>query len=260
VKRLGSLVNRQRLELCRSLLFAELQLMEQGTILGFLLAFANNVLMLLLFHALFVTRFLQGVSNTWVYLLLGIVQWNLYVNMSLAGFSCMVYRQKIVMGYTFPRELLILARTGAVFIPYLVELFFILCVAWYFHLPVTAKYLLLPVMIMAQFLFCAGLCSLFAVIGVLHKNVIPFWNVMFRLISFATPIFYLPGKLTSPAANLIYAWNPFTMFMVWIRDIVGTNGFALQLSPWEIAFGSIGVFLFGYGVFCAAEGKIGDSL
>src|SRR4051812_17147985 len=104
MKRFRDLARPQALELCRSFIRAELHLMEQGTWLGFLLSFANNVLMLLMFHLLFVDRFLLGVANSWVYLLLGIVQWNLYVNVSLAGFSCMVYRQKLVMGFSFPRE------------------------------------------------------------------------------------------------------------------------------------------------------------
>lgn len=259
MKRFRGLAQPGSLELCRTFLVSELHLMEQGTWLGFLLSFANNVLMLLMFHLLFVDRFLQGVANSWVYLLLGIVQWNLYVNVSLAGFSCMIYRQKIVMGFAFARELLIFARVGAVFVPYLVELAIILGVARYFHLPVTWKYLLLPVMLAAQFLFCAGLCSLFAVIGAIHKNVVPWWNLTFRLISFATPIFYLPGHL-GPMANLIYSWNPFTIYMLWVRDIVGANGFAIHFTVWKIAIGSVGAFLAGYVAFRAAEAKIGDSL
>ena len=259
MRRFRSLAHPKNLELCRSFLVSELLLMEQGTFTGFLLSFANNVLMLVVFYALFVDRFLLGVPNPWVYLLLGIVQWNLYVNVSLAGFSCMVYRQKIVMGFSFPRELMVLARTGAVFVPYLLELLIILGVAAWFQMPFTKKYFLLPIFLGSQFLFCAGLCSLFAVVGVLHKNVIPFWNVMFRLISFATPIFYLPGQL-GPWANLVFSWNPFTVYMLWIRDIVGANGFAIQFTVWKIALGSVAIFLMGYSAFRAAEGKIGDSL
>jgi|GEM_PF-4362981 len=259
MRRFRSLLQPQAIELCQSLLKAELHLMEQGTVTGFFLSFANNVLMLLVFHALFVERFLLGVPNPSVYLLLGIVQWNLYVNVSMAGFSCMVYRQKIVMGYAFPRELLVLARTATVFVPYLAELFIILCVAFYFQMPITWKYLLFPIFMVAQFLFCAGLCSLFAIVGVLHKNIIPFWNVMFRVISFATPIFYLPGHL-GPWANIIFSWNPFTVFMLWIRDIVGANGFPIQFTVWKIVLGSIAIFVFGYAAFRAAENKIGDSL
>ncbi len=259
MKRFRSLAHPRYLELCRTFARAELHLMEQGTWLGFLLSFANNVLMLLMFHLLFVDRFLLGVANSWVYLLLGIVQWNLYVNISLAGFSAMVYRQKIVMGFAFPRELMIFARTSAVFVPYFAELAIILGVARFFHLPVTWKYALMPIFIVAQFVFCAGLCCLFAVIGAIHKNVIPWWNLTFRLISFATPIFYLPGHL-GPWGNLIYSWNPFTIYMLWIRDIVGANGFPIHFTIWKIAFGSVGVFLFGYVTFRAAEGKVGDSL
>jgi ABC-type polysaccharide/polyol phosphate export permease len=250
MKRFRSLFRPQSLELCRSFLRAELHLMEQGSPLGFALAFANNVLMLLMFHLLFVQRFLTGVANSWVYLLLGIVQWNLYVNVSLAGFSCLVYRQKLVMGFSFRRELLIFARTGAVFVPYLGELAIILGVARFFHLPVTWKYLLVPVMLASQFFF---------VIGAIHKNVLPWWNITFRLISFATPIFYLPCYL-GPTWNKIYSWNPFTVYMMWIRDIVGTNGFPIQFSIGRIAFGSVGVFVLGYWTFRTLEKKVGDSL
>jgi ABC-type polysaccharide/polyol phosphate export permease len=192
MKRFKSLFQPRSRELISTLMRMELSLMEQGTPFGFFLAFLNNILMLLVFHALFVTRFIAEVPNTWVYLLLGIVQWNLYMNISLGGFSCFVFRQKLVMGYSFARENLILARTAAIFIPYLVELSLIFGVAIYFHLPITWKYAWLPFFLVTQFLFCASICALFAFVGVLHKNIIPFWNLMFRLLSFATPISTFP--------------------------------------------------------------------
>lgn len=260
MRRFGSLFRPGNLELAQSFARNELSLMEQGTPLGFFLSFLNNVLMLLVFHTLFVDRFLQGVPNAWVYLLLGIVQWNLYINVSMAGFACFVYRQKIVMGFAFPRELLILARTAAVFVPYLIELTLILAVARYFNMPFTWKYGWIPVFLIAQFLFCAGLCTVFAFVGVLHKNIIPFWNIMFRLLSFATPIFYLPVHFQSQWGNLIYSWNPFTVFMLWIRDIVGANGYEIAFHPPKLLFASMLIFLFSYILFRAVEGKVGDSL
>lgn len=244
----------------RTLLRSEFSLMEQGTPLGFVLAFLNNVVMLLVFHALFVDRFLLGVPNPWIYLLLGIVQWNLYINISMAGFGCFLYRQKLVMGFPFPREILVLARTATVFLPYLLELTLILALSFYIGLRPTWKLAWLPVLLVSQYLFCAGLCSLFAFIGVLHKNIIPFWNLMFRVLSFATPIFYLPVHFQNHWANLIYSWNPFTIFMVWLRDLVGANGFMITFQPWKILVGSALVFLCSYILFRVAEYKVGDSL
>lgn len=260
MKRLQSIFLPRSLELGRSFLLAELQLMEQGTFVGFVLSFLNNVLMLLMFHLLFVDRFLTNVPNSWVYLLLGIVQWNLYVNVSLAGFACLVYRQKIAMGFSFPREILIIARTGAVYVPYLCELFLILLVARYFQMPLSTKYFLIPLLLLAQFLFCVGLCTIFSVVGVIHRNVIPFWNLMFRLLSFATPIFYLPVHFEHRWFDTIYTLNPFTIFMMWIRDIVGANGFPIEFGPIKILLGSIGIFLLGYYTYRFSERKVGDSM
>jgi ABC-type polysaccharide/polyol phosphate export permease len=234
--------------------------MEQGTPLGFFLSFINNIIMLLVFYLLFVDRFLQNVPNPIIYLLLGIVQWNLYVNVSMAGFSCFIYRQKLVMGFSFPREILIIARTAAVFVPYLLELSLILVLASYFGLLPGFKYFFLPVLLICQFLFCAGLCSLFAFIGVLHKNIVPFWNIMFRLLSFATPIFYVPTHFSHAWINTVYSLNPFTIYMIWVRDIVGANGFTVNFHPPLIVLGSIAVFLFGYLLFRNLESKVGDNL
>ncbi|MGZ3710563.1 MAG: ABC transporter permease [Bdellovibrionota bacterium] len=260
MKRFTGLFQPKSLELMRTLMRMELSLMEQGTAFGFLLSFANNILMLLVFHALFVTRFIAEVPNTWIYLLLGIVQWNLYMNISLAGFACFVYRQKVVMGYSFPRETLILARTAAVFVPYIVELTLILGVARYFHLPFTLKYAWLPLFLVNQFLFCAAICAIFAFVGVLHKNIIPFWNLMFRLLSFATPIFYIPVHFKTWWVEMLYSINPFTIFMLWVRDIAGANGFPFVSNPLKVTLGSIGIFLLSYILFRTMEAKVGDNL
>jgi len=260
MKSFRSLLKKHYWDLGKTLLKHELSLMEQGTWVGFILSFLNNVVMLLVFHTLFVSSFLQDVPNPWLYLLLGIVQWNLYINVSMGGFSCLIYRQKIIMGYFFPREIMIFARTAAVFIPYLLELSLILCLALYFQVWPTSKLLLLPLFLFCQYLFCVGLCCIFSFIGVLHKNIIPFWNIMFRLVSFATPIFYLPLHFKNPWLERIYTWNPFTLFMLWIRDIVGANGFPIHFQYMYILLGSVLIFLCSYFLFRKMEEKIGDYL
>lgn len=260
MNRFQSLFRPHALDLAKSLIRQELFLMEQGTPLGFILAFLNNVIMLFVFHALFVNRFLVDVPNPVIYLLLGIVQWNLYINVSMAGFGCFLYRQKIVMGYRFEREIMILARTAAVFIPYLLELTLILIIGLFLKIQIGWKIALLPVFLFCQYLFCAGICCLFTFIGVLHKNIIPFWNIMFRLLSFATPIFYIPVHFQSRWSNFLYSWNPFTIFMLWVRDLVNANGFPIHFNTLKIFLGSALVFTCGYALFRKMDQKVGDHL
>ncbi|NUM89742.1 MAG: ABC transporter permease [Bdellovibrionales bacterium] len=260
MRRLSSLFQPVPLGLLHTLARHEFSLMEQGTVLGFVLSFLNNCLMLFIFHLLFVNSFLASVPLPWLYLMIGIVQWNLYVQASLAGFSSLVYRQKIVMGFAFPREIMILARSAAVFVPYFFELLLIaLVAAWYRVIP-TREILWLPVLLVSQWLFCAGLFFFFALVGVLHKNVIPFWNLMFRVLSFATPIFYVPTHFGSPWIDKLYGLNPFTIFMIWMREMAGVNGFHARIQPHLVLGGSLAVFLAGYALFRKFEHKIGDHL
>lgn len=260
MNRLRSVFEPQRLGLLKTFLKMEFSLMEQGTALGFILAFLNNAIMLLMFHALFVNTFLQNVPNTWLYLLVGIIHWNLYLNVSLGGFASLLYRQKIVMGYSFHREILIFARMAAIFVPYLVELTIILLIALWFKVWPTTNFFYLPLFLICQYLFCVGLGCVFAFVGVLQKNILLFWNITFRLLSFATPIFYIPFHFQNRWLEWLYSANPFTIFMMWIRDIIGANGFEVDLHPLNICLGSIATFIGGYFLYRKMEKKIGDFL
>lgn len=242
------------------LLRHELTLTEQGTIFGFVLAFVNNVIMLWVFHSLFVPNFLKDTANPWLYLLLGIVQWNLYVNVSLTGFGCFIYRRQIVMGYAFPRKVLVFARTATVFVPYLAELIVILAIACSQGIYPKWNILLLPVFVFFQYLFCVGICFLFSYIGCRHKNVVPFWNIMFRLLSFVTPIFYVPFAFENPIYNFLYHWNPFTQFMILLRDFYNANGFVVEYSTVETLSFGLAIFIVSYLFYEWRQHKIGDSL
>lgn len=251
---------RQRLDLVFALAGQEFALMEQGTLLGFILSLANNILMLLVFHLLFVPNFLQSVEHPWLYLLLGIVHWNLFMNMSLGGFSCLVYRQKLVMGYRFPRQLLVFARIGAVFLPYFLELALILVLAGAFAGTLGKNLLWLPLFLAAEYAFAVGIGFAFAYLGVLHKNILPFWNILFRLLSFATPIFYVPEHFASSAVRAVYYANPFTLFMLWGREIAGAPGAPLPVHPLWIVLIALGICGAGFVLFRRLQHRIGDHL
>lgn len=242
------------------LLRHELTLTEQGTVFGFFLAFVNNVIMLWVFHSLFVPNFLKDLPNPWLYLLLGIVQWNLYVNVSLVGFGCFIYRKHIVMGYCFSRKVLVFARTATVFVPYIAELAVILAIAVYMDLFPKWQIIFLPFFIFLQYLFCTGICFMFAYIGCRHKNVIPFWNIMFRLLSFATPIFYVPFQFENKYYNILYSWNPFTQFMIHLRDYFNANHFIPGFSIYRVMLLAVVFFTAGIGFYELRKHRIGDSL
>jgi ABC-type polysaccharide/polyol phosphate export permease len=97
-------------------------------------------------------------------------------------------------------------------------------------------------------------------VGVIHKNIIPFWNLMFRLLSFATPIFYVPFHFKSWWAETLYYVNPFTLFMIWIRDICYANGAPMSVSPFAIVPGAVALFIGSYLLFRYMEAKVGDNL
>jgi ABC-type polysaccharide/polyol phosphate export permease len=234
--------------------------MEQGTPFGFILSFINNAVMLLVFYLLFVDRFLAGIDQPIAYLILGIIQWNLYVNVSLAGFSCFIYRQKLVMGYSFHRELLVFARTAAVYAPYLIELTLVLLICQYLNIDLGWKTVWLPFFIVFQYAFCCSICFVFSIVGILHRNVIPFWNIMFRILSFATPIFYVPVKFKSDLGNLLFSANPFSNYMIWIRDIVGVNNFILPHPPLFTLVGTIIFLVVSIFLFQITKPNIGDVL
>src|SRR4051794_20781049 len=100
-------------ELLVGLTRKELKVKYKNSILGFLWSLLNPASILLVYYVVFQLILKNGVPYFAIYLISGILVWNLFSNGLLGATSSVVNNSGLVKKVSFPREVLPLASVGA---------------------------------------------------------------------------------------------------------------------------------------------------
>lgn len=192
----------------------ELKVKYKNSILGFAWSLLNPLLYLVVFYIAFVKILGSGVPAFPVYLLSGLLVWNLF-STGLSG-ACLsvVSNAGLVKKVSFPREILPLAAVGSMVIHFFLQslvLFTVLaCIQWH----VAWSYMpLLPLGLVALLLLTGALGILLSATNVYLRDTQHFLELALLAWFWVTPIVY--GFMTidrRPGGWFKYAWllNPVT--------------------------------------------------
>jgi ABC-type polysaccharide/polyol phosphate export permease len=238
----------------------EFALTEQGSPIGLMMLVGNNLFLTYIFYHIFQNSLLSEIANSWLYLLLGIIQWNLYSNAAFYGLGCFIYRRSITLGFPIPNIIMLMARTSVVFITYIIELIIVLMIATMLSIKINISIFQLIILIPLQFMLCLGLNCFLSILGSWHKNIMSFWNTIFKILAFATPVFYLPIQFKNKSFQNIYDLNPYSRLMVHIRHSFSPEDFTSHYNLFTSACIVLFLSISGYLFFKRYENKIGDLL
>lgn len=166
-----------------------------------------------------------------VYLLLGILMFNLFVQTTSASIGAISSNANFVKSIKIPLESLVLSKVFQFIFSHLFEL--ILLVAFLVHLGMPLMGILPYLLVLMLFLiFISGVSFLFATIGTFVSDLQNVWSVIAQLLFFMTPIFYIPSE-----GSILYKinlFNPLYYFIDLAQNVV-FGGFAGPMSIWGIA-------------------------
>jgi lipopolysaccharide transport system permease protein len=126
------------------------------------------------------------------------------------------------------------------------------------HLPVTILWL--PVLLIPQMLFTAGLCWFLAALGVFFRDLAQINGFLLTLWFFLTPICYSEAALAAipDPAHAILVRNPMYVLVHGYRDLF-IRGHAPAWGPlWKLYLLSALVFLFGHAWFHKLKKSFAD--
>lgn len=177
-------------EILLNLVRKELKVKYASSVLGAVWSLLNPVVFLLVFT--FVTRVLgNAIPDYPVYLLSGLLAWNLFSNSTNAGARSVLDNANLVKKVAFPREILPLSAIGVALVDYLLQmgvlLLFILVSGFGFHLPELA---LLPLAFVALLAFTAALTFWLAALNVRYRDVGHLLGIALLVWFWVTPIVY----------------------------------------------------------------------
>lgn len=252
--------------LLRNLLARDLAVRYKNSVLGFLWTLLNPLLQVLVFTVVFQVLLPTPIPHFPVFILIGILAWNFCLSSVMASIHSVVGNADLVRKVYFPREMLPLSGVLASLVHFVLALSLIFAFVPLSGLPITPLAAWVPITLVFQTAFVAGLGLLLSAVSVFFRDTEAIMDVAMLAWFFLTPVFYpldvLFDKTIGPVnlGWLMHVLNPMASFISTYRLVL------IDLSPPDPAFlgrtflTSAVVLIVGYTIFKWLEPRFGEEL
>jgi ABC-2 type transport system permease protein len=210
--------------LLKQLVKTDFKLRYQGSVLGYAWSLLRPLFLFVILYFVFGV-FLKakgGIPHYPVYLLLGIVLWNYFSEVTLGGVASIVGNGELIRKINFPKYVIILAGSFSAFINLLIN-FGVIAVFMYFgHVALSWKALIILPLVAELFVLAIALAFLLSALFVKFRDVTYIWEVIMQAAFYATPILY-PLSLVPHAASKFLILNPMAQIIQDARYVLVTT-------------------------------------
>ena len=214
----------QRRELLVGMVRNELKIKYKNSVLGFAWSLLNPLLYLVVFYIAFTIILGSGIPAFPIWLLSGLLVWNLFSTGLAAACSSVVANAGLVKKVSFPREILPLAAIGSMLVHFFLQSLVLFSVIALLRRPVEWAYLpLLPIALLALLLLTGALGILLSAVNVYLRDTQHFLELALLAWFWVSPIVY--GFMTidrRPGGwfKYVYLCNPVTpIILIFQRTI-----------------------------------------
>jgi len=252
-------------EVIRILSWRDFQARFRGSIGGVLWPIIQPLFMMVIYTLVFST-FLKvrfGSSDSpftfAVYLLCGLLPWNAFSEGLSLSSNLIRTNQNLVKRVVFPLEVLPLNITLVAIFQQLIGMALLLPLSILVTNRINWTILLVPLVLLAQMLFCTGINWLWTSLSVFIPDLRQFTALLVMMLMFITPIFY-PEDTIPARAQFLIEFNPMARIIHMYRSIF-MEGMVPDLFSSLITFLICLVFfLVGYFVFVRSKSHFPDFL
>jgi len=196
--------------LLRELVVTDFKLRYQGSTIGYAWSLLRPLLIFLILYVVF-AKFLRlgaGVPHYPVYLLLGLVMWNFFADMTTQSLGSIVARGDILRKMSIPRWIIVVSTTISI----LINLGFNLIVLAIFmvlnRVPLSWEIVLLPLFFLEVYLVGLGVSFYLSAAFVKYRDVRYMWEVASLGLFYLTPIIYPLSLIHNATLRKILLLNP----------------------------------------------------
>lgn len=210
--------------LLRELVITDFKLRYQGSALGYLWSLLRPLALFLILYIVFV-KFLpvgRGVPHFPVYLLLGIVLWNYFTEVTNGGVGAIVGRGDLLRKLSFPKYVIVLAGSFSALINLGLNLLVVVVFALLSNVDFSSRLILLPLLIAELFVLSLSLAFFLSAAYVKLRDINYIWEVIMQGAFYATPIIYPLSVIPEKAAKLLIL-NPVAQIIQDARYIFVTT-------------------------------------
>jgi ABC-2 type transport system permease protein len=266
----------ERRELLSNLVLRELRGKYKGTALGWFWSLLNPLASTLIFTVVFgailrvtPTVGADGLRNYTLFLLCALLPWNYFNGVVNGGMGALIANANLIKKTAFPRQLLVLANTGALFVTFLIEMGVLAVALLLFGANPLLWMLPALVLMVLVAVFATGLGLMLSVANVYFRDSAHFVAIALQVLFYATPVIY-PITLVqdvSPTSlvarfhiDTLYMANPLVHFVEAFRDLLYEHQIPGLLTMSVVLGSSIVSLVLGWAVFARFSKRLAEEL
>lgn len=211
--------------LLKQLVKTDFKLRYQGSVLGYIWSLLRPLLLFLILYLVF-TVFLpvgKGVPHYPVYLLLGIVLWNYFGEVTTGSVGAIVGKGELIRKLNFPKYNIIVAVALSALINLLLN-FIVIAIFMYFgHVSISWQAIWILPLLIELFLVSIALAFLLSALFVKFRDVSYIWEVLMQAGFYATPIIYPLSRIKYHHVRELMLVNPIAQIIQDARYLLVTH-------------------------------------
>jgi ABC-2 type transport system permease protein len=216
---------RYSLILLRQLIITDFKLRYQGSVLGYLWSLLRPLAVFTILYVVFVEFLKVGrdVPHFPLYLLLGIVLWNYFAEVTNNGVSAIVGKGDLLRKLNFPRYVIVLSGSFSALINLAINLVVVgVFIVVFGASPQPIAILAVPLLILELFIFSIAVAFLLSTLFVRLRDINYIWEVIMQGAFYATPVLY-PLSYVSDWVAKILMCNPIAQIIQDMRYVLITD-------------------------------------
>jgi ABC-2 type transport system permease protein len=219
------IVSKQNRALLSELVRTDFKLRYQGSALGYLWSLLRPLFMFAILYIVF-TRFIRlgdSIPHYPVYLLLGIILWQFFADMTNQSLSSIVARGDLIRKIRIPRWMIVLTSSVSAVINLGLNLIVFAVFMAVSQTPVAVSAIWLPVALLEIYIFGVGLSLFLSAAYVKYRDLSFIWDVVMQAGFYLTPIIYPLSVITDVTVQKILLLNPVAQAIQDARNVLVTT-------------------------------------
>jgi ABC-2 type transport system permease protein len=204
------IISKQNRALLSELVRTDFKLRYQGSILGYAWSLLRPLLLFLILYVIFVQflKFGADIPHFPIYLLLGIVLWTFFADMTSQSLGSIVGRGDLIRKIRIPRWIIVLSASVSALINLGLNMIIIVVFMLFDHIDLLQTSLWLPVILIEIYILGLGLSLLLAAAFVKYRDLSYVWEVILQAGFYITPILYSMTLIKNTEYHKLLLLNP----------------------------------------------------
>ena len=191
--------------LLKQLVVTDFKLRYQSSLLGYIWTLLRPLATFMILYLVFV-KFIgvgAGIPNFPVYLLLGLVMWNYFSEVTNGSVGAIVGKGDLIRKINFPKYVILFAGSVSALINLAINLFVVLLFAIVTGVDFKSSALFVPLIVVEMAVFSVAVGFFLSALFVRFRDVNYIWEVIMQGAFYATPLLYPLNILPASAAKIL---------------------------------------------------------